>query len=102
MKLFLDDERSAPEGWVLVRTSYEMIKMLRTHLDITEISLDHDLGTDPVTGYSVLLWIEKQVVEDNYNPPVIHIHTANSSARTRMELAVKSIERFKYGEVHST
>jgi hypothetical protein len=98
VKLYLDDERSCPEGWVLVKTAEEAIFMLDNQ-DVEEISLDHDLGDfdhDPEwTGYTVLQHIESRVVwDDSYLPPKIKIHTANTGARPRMEAACASIERF--------
>jgi hypothetical protein len=93
MKLFLDDERQPPEGWVLVRWPEDAIELLR-HGDVTHISLDHDLGDDERgTGYDVLTWIERAVVLDGFSPPEMSIHTSNASARLRMQLAVTSIKR---------
>ena len=43
MKLWIDDIRKAPSGWVWVKTSTEAIKMLLSR-PIEEISFDHDLG----------------------------------------------------------
>jgi len=99
MKLWVDDERVEPEGWVRVYTAEEAISLVDDIFHIQEISLDHDLGDkdhDPEwTGYTVLQHIESKVVFDpDYRAPVIHIHTANSSARKKMELGKASIERF--------
>ena len=94
MKLYLDDERKAPIGWKQCRWPSDVIEFLKNTTEVTEISLDHDLGADSIgTGYDVLAWIEEQVVCSNYVPPKIRIHTANPAARIRMERAVKSIER---------
>lgn len=93
MKIYLDDRRSAPYGWRLVRWPSEAIKLLKEN-DVTEISLDHDLGNDSKgTGYDVLIWIERMVVIKNYHPPEIIIHTSNPSAKKKMELAVSAINR---------
>lgn len=93
MRVYLDDERPAPAGWTQVRWPDEAIKLLETG-EVTELSLDHDLGDDEIgTGYTVLLWIEKAVVLSSFTPPAITIHTANASARQKMILALKSIER---------
>jgi hypothetical protein len=43
MKIFLDDERTPPEGWHLVSTPREAIEWLQTG-NVEEIRLDHDLG----------------------------------------------------------
>lgn len=93
MKVFLDDERTAPDGWVQVRWPDEVIKLLET-CTVTHLSLDHDLGDDlRGTGYDVLLWIEREVVSRKFEPPqTITIHSANPAARVRMLAAIESIE----------
>jgi len=92
MKLYLDDERAAPEGWVQVRWPDEVIKLLQSG-EVTHLSLDHDLGDDQRgTGYDVLLWVEREVVLRNYTPPEhIHVHSANPAAKQRMLAAIESI-----------
>lgn len=42
MKLFVDDIRACPEGWVLARTVTESIRILATQ-SVEEVSLDHDI-----------------------------------------------------------
>ena len=94
MKVYLDDERIAPESWIQVRWPDEAIELLKTGI-VAEISLDHDLGDDDRgTGYDVVLWLEEAVALRGFNPPTIHIHTANASARIKMEAGVRSILRF--------
>lgn len=94
MKVFLDDERNTPEGWVRTYWADETISLLATG-QVTELSLDHDLGDDARgTGYTVLLWLEAQVVFNGIVPPVLHVHSANSSARLKMLAAIASIDRF--------
>jgi hypothetical protein len=91
MKIYLDDVRKAPTGWKLVETSEEAISALKTG-NVTHISLDHDLGDDEAgTGYDVILWIEREVFVSGLTPPNIKIHTANISARKKMELGLSSI-----------
>ena len=94
MKLYLDDERKTPAGWVRVFWPDEAIAWLKTEM-VTEISLEHDLGDDDRgTGYDVILWIENEVMTNNFTPPQIHIHSANVSARRKMELGVVAINNF--------
>ncbi len=92
MKVFLDDERTAPDGWVQVRWPDEAIELLKSG-DVDELSLDHDLGDDDRgTGYTVLLWLEEQVLVHGMQPPKkIVVHSANTSARQKMEAAIKVI-----------
>lgn len=77
-----------------MRTAPETIEALRRG-DVTELSLDHDLGDAPGVGngYDVLLWIEEQVVFHGFSPPRLSVHSANPAARPRMEAAVASIGR---------
>jgi len=59
---------------------------------VTEVSLDHELGDDDhSTGYDVILWIEEAVATQEFNAPIITVHSANSSARKKMELGIRSI-----------
>lgn len=95
IKVYLDDERDTPEGWVRVYWPEEAIALLASN-KVAEISLDHDLGDDERTGYDVILWIEQEVFEQGFNPPKISVHSANSSARVKMELGIESIRRMKW------
>ena len=93
MKVFLDDARETPSGWVRVFWPEEAIALLRTG-QVTEISLDHDLGDDQRgTGYDVILWIEEAVMTQNFLPPEITVHSSNASARHKMQLGIESIKR---------
>lgn len=93
MKVFLDDERATPDGWTRAYWPDEVIALLKTGR-VTELSLDHDLGNDERgTGYTVLLWIEERVAIDGMSPPAIRVHSANSSARVKMEAAIVTIQR---------
>lgn len=91
MKVYLDDERQTPEGYTRVYWPEEAIELLKTG-QVTEISLDHDLGDDDHgTGYDVVLWIEEQVYINNFIPPKMIVHSANSSARIKMENGINNI-----------
>ncbi|QDE93231.1 hypothetical protein BHS06_31950 [Myxococcus xanthus] len=94
MKVYLDDERATPYGWVRVWWPEEAISLLASG-QVTELSLDHDLGDDTHgTGYDVLLWLEEAVATRGFVPPRVQVHSANSSARQKMMLAIARIERF--------
>ena len=92
MKVYLDDERVAPAGWIQVRWPDEAIKLLQAGA-VTHLSLDHDLGDDQRgTGYDVLLWIEHEVALCRFIPPAsIEVHSANPAGRKRMLAAIESI-----------
>jgi hypothetical protein len=97
MRVYLDDERVTPEGWVRVYWPNEAIALLETG-NVTEISLDHDLGDDQRgTGYDVVLWIEEAVALRGFSPPRISVHSANSSARDKMLAGIQATERLCAG-----
>ena len=98
MRVYLDDVREAPDGWVRTRTPEETIGLLQTG-EVTDLSLDHDLGLDTEeserTGYSVLTWLEAEVAHGRWRSPLptITIHSANPVGHERMLRAIASIER---------
>lgn len=93
-KLWLDDERPEPEGWVRVKTAQMAIIHLASG-EFDEVSLDHDLGPDDAgTGYHVVCWLEHEAMTNlSFTVPVVHVHTANPSARVKMSLAVENINK---------
>lgn len=82
MKLWVDDERPAPdESWIRAYSSDGAVLHLIAHAaePIDEISLDHDLGGDD-TGMIVLNWM----IDNGVWPKTLTIHTSNPPARKRM------------------
>lgn len=83
-KLFVDDERPAPEGWWLALNAEAAInwldyrKCLRTPVDA--ISLDHDLGYTADTIMPVLFWMRDR----DCWPRHLFVHTANEDGEEVM------------------
>lgn len=88
MKLYIDDIRPAPDGWMQARTITEAIRTIAQFGDeITEISLDHDISLavsvdgvyrpfpSPDTFQAVAYFIVSFYAEKP--KPQITIHTAN-------------------------
>lgn len=93
MKIFLDDKRPTPNGWIRAYWPIEVIALLETG-NVKELSLDHDLGDDKRgTGYDVIVWIEEAVALRAFEPPKIMVHSSNSSAREKMLAGIRSIEK---------
>lgn len=93
MRVYLDDERETPAGWVRAYWPEEVIRLLERG-EVVELSLDHDLGDDAHgTGYDVVVWIEEAVAVRGFIPPRIAVHSANPAARARMERGIESILR---------
>lgn len=90
-KLWVDDERAAPEGWVHVHT-VPQAKLLLATGDVTWLSLDHDLGDDAGgTGHDIALWLEELVITRGFKPPRITTHSANPVGRQNIKATVRSI-----------
>lgn len=97
MRVYLDDERETPNGWVRTYWPEEVIALLATG-QVLELSLDHDLGDDDHgTGYTVLLWLEEQVALNGMVPPEIYVHSANPPGRLKMDAAIASIKKLARG-----
>lgn len=90
MKLYLDDLRLTPDGWTRAYTAEEAIAFLKTG-EVTEASLDHDLGCYPGTlidlpsGATVTDWM----AENNVWPPDgVSVHSANPVAVRTMRATI--------------
>lgn len=102
MKVYLDDERQTPPGWIRAYWPEEVIDMLQSG-DVEEVSLDHDLGDDDHgTGYDVIKWIEEQVFLHDFVPPEMNVHSANNSAAAKMWAGIESIERMHQRNLRQT
>lgn len=98
MKVYLDDERKTPDGWVRCYWPEEVISLLKTG-NVTVISLDHDLGEGreyekPRTGKDVLVWLEEQVKEHGFKPPQVWVHSMNPVGRIEMDIIRRRIIEF--------
>lgn len=93
MKLWIDDIRPAPEGWVWAKTAVNAIAIISAG-QVEEISFDHDLGENVASGYAVASWLERMIYIDQLDLPKWHIHSANPVGRENISRAMKSAERF--------
>ena len=96
MKLWIDDVRPAPYGYVWVKTVNDAILQIEMHeqnnVPFLLISLDHDAGDYGSPDYIKLLdWLE----ETGRNYP-IHIHSINPVSVENMR---RIIERNGWTEV---
>jgi hypothetical protein len=103
LRVYLDDCRTAPEGWFRVVRGEEILTLLRLGL-IKEMSLDHDLGdfafqhTEVDTGKQHDgTWLCRQILEDVMNGkyavlPRWSIHSANPAGAERMVALLNKAE----------
>ena len=93
MKVFLDDVRDTPEGWIRTYTVEETIELLETK-EVLELSLDNDLGEGFKEGYLVLDFLEEKVYFNKDFPiPIITIHSSNASRVLYMNSVIASIQK---------
>lgn len=77
MKLWVDDERPAPDDtWTVAKTYDEACEILDTRPDLEEVSLDYVLkGWD--SGFDVLRYMEK----NNVWPAILRTHSSSVTGR---------------------
>ena len=91
MKIWLDDVRPAPAGYVLCRSVNEAKRTILTAVDnkeyISEINCDHDLGSYARfggDGIRLLDWLEEQ----NFHFHVL-CHSQNPVGIIKMNLIIR-------------
>jgi hypothetical protein len=99
VRLWLDDERPAPEGWTRVFNQFQAIFLMEAAeyegFVVDMISLDHDLGENAGDGYQVACWMEKQAGMNRRVPDELYCHSANPVGRMRIMQAFDSIQRIR-------
>jgi hypothetical protein len=93
MRIYLDDERTGPEGWLTIRPNDFPHYMETFHGDIKAISFDHDLGEGFPSGYDFFCEIEKAYHEDGIIPPMLYVHSANPAGRMNIVRGIESLNR---------
>ena len=92
MKVWLDDWRMSPAGWMVARTAADAIRAFADG-DVDEISLDYDLGTGDVTGLNVAKWI-RQGAEAGTLPRIRwHLHSDNNEGREKILRVMEEADR---------
>ena len=111
IRVWHDDVREPPtDSWVWAKTNAQARDLLRM-CDVTEISLDHDLGavdgqvrghSPEGSGYDLVLWM----IETKHLPERIVIHSHNYPGAKRMAQALsragKGCTRRPYNRTYLT
>ena len=87
ISVFLDDYRAAPEGYVLVETIDECIKLLES-FPVEHLSLDHDLLSPTRNGTKLVEIMLKEQLFANR----ITIHSANAPLGKAMYKSLKKAQ----------
>ena len=99
MKLWIDDLRPAPPGWIWARSVDEakVYTVSRFHdksfTTLEIVSLDHDAGDYNSMGgdyINYLNWLEEFAYRNHITTvPMIHIHTANPVGAANMRRIIR-------------
>lgn len=78
---------------IWVRSAPKAIKLLETG-EVTQISLDYDLGHYEGCGKDVANWIEKAAFEGRIPRLVWTVHSSNPVGSREMRVALRNADRF--------
>lgn len=121
VKLWHDDVRPAPEGWVWARTNAEAMEILACG-SVTHVSLDHDMGNHdlpagtydggsnsgsgmPQKGDETGVHLVEWMLANGHVPAWIRVHAWNPSGGERMAWMFKDAghscirQAYRHGEV---
>ncbi len=82
MKLWHDNERPAPKGWVWAKSNAKARAYLSDG-EVKEISLDFDMG--PQSGLILVLWM----ISQDLIPGAVTIHSMNEKGAELMHRALE-------------
>ncbi|PLT35224.1 cyclic-phosphate processing receiver domain-containing protein [Bacillus sp. V5-8f] len=88
IRVFLDDYREPPDGYVLTETIDDCLELLR-NFEIEHLSLDHDLTDKIRNGF---LLVQLMVKHDLYAASIT-IHSANAVGGKAMYNFLKQAQR---------
>lgn len=96
IKIYLDDVRQTPEGFVRTYTVHDTIELIEKYNGyIDTISLDNDLGENMMEGYWAAEWIESKAYFKYIEPiPNLLIHSSNPVNVEKMRWAFKHAKEF--------
>jgi hypothetical protein len=103
MKIYLDDDRKTPEGYIRTYSVEETIELIaKNNGSVETVSLDNDLGIGFREGREVMKWIEEQAFNNTLLPiPHLIIHSGNNVAADEMKKARNNAWRFWVGHGYS-
>lgn len=94
MKLWIDDIRAAPNGYVRCYTVSEAKEFCKAHemADIQEINIDHDAGECGEDYINLLNWLEEMQFTAGWDiKTTFHIHSFNPvGVKNMLSIIVKN------------
>lgn len=99
IKVFLDDARITPEGWVRAYSAEEALHLLLSQ-EVEWLSLDYDLDLVPVEQEGLIVeakvnpdakngtWLVREMIERNRWPLHLCIHSMNPTGVKEMQALI--------------
>ena len=90
MKIFYDEKKDSPDGWIGIKNPKDVINNLKRGL-VKYLSIGDD---DEKSSDFILLWIEEAIINFGFKPPFIKTHSISSPTRKKIENAIRSIKKY--------
>jgi len=91
MKIFLDNMRDAPEGWLAVHWPDDAILLLAQG-EVTELSVDHEFGRGlRGTADTLFDWLTTAITTRALPVPKLIVHSSNSTQQARLQARADEI-----------
>ena len=98
MKIWLDDVRPSPKGWMWA-LDYDLFVHFVIRYGIPdEVSLDHDLGHEYKDGYGAAKFLVEQCLSLNVPLPIWRVHSANPVGKENIEKLLINYNREHYAK----
>jgi len=96
VKLYIDDTKPIPPGWVGVRSIGDAAFFMRNQT-FSAISFDNDMGEEK-EGADLANWLEQKLASGEFSKErfkncVFTVHSSNPAACVRIEQALASIKK---------
>lgn len=98
--LYLDDERTptTPMPWNIVRCFDDAVAFVQANGIPDYISFDHDINSEPNTGYTFAKWLVEQDMNETHLFPLgfeYNVHSANPVGRDNIVGYLEDYRRHK-------
>lgn len=93
-KLYLDDLRSVPQGFIGVRSYAEFVTYIETNGLPDFISFDHDLGLQE-NGFDCAKWLVNYCLDNEMELPDFTVHSQNPVGKKNIESLLNNFKNRK-------
>ncbi|HUH26208.1 MAG TPA: cyclic-phosphate processing receiver domain-containing protein [Flavobacterium sp.] len=91
-KIYLDDLRSIPQGFIGLRSYAEFVFYIQQNGLPDFISFDHDLGLEE-SGFDCAKWLVNYCLETNLRLPEFEVHSQNPVGKQNIESLLNNFKR---------